>query len=147
MIHDHTKNISDNTKYSQNLGIQALHQHFPKLVTSNYRMTRMFLNRCESQVLNYSNCINNTDWKADIEQFIGEDQRKQCYSAWHNVRQCSTKNLGESFTIKLDAMRRLTKTQDENEYQAKSLQQYNNMMKNQLQFLKEDMPVEGESEE
>ena len=107
----------------------------------------MFFNRCDSQINKYAKCVNLPDWKANINQFISEDKKRECFSVWNTVKNCSNKNLGRDFTMKLDMMRNLEQRGSESENEAKSIQQYNLLIKNQLQFLKEDMPVAGEDDE
>jgi hypothetical protein len=127
-------------KYSQNPGILSIFKNFPQGVSSNDRMNKMFLNICEKPVEAYSSCIGNSSWREDIEQYISEESRKSCQSVWSKVASCSTKNLGESYTIRLNLMRKLEKTSVD----SKDL--FDKMILNQKSFLKENMPS-GEDEE
>lgn len=144
MISDFTSNIQTNSQYV-NQGMQALSEHFSALTTSKHRLDKMFINKCTTPVDNYSSCIENTEWKNDVSQFIPENTRKQCTKYWSAVRNCSTKFLGESYTINLDLMRQLQRP-DESVAERNALEQYKNMMNNQFTFLKEDMPAEGDEE-
>lgn len=147
MLNDYSHNIQKNVINSQNVAINSLYSHFPQLLTSKYRMTKMFLNRCSSYVDVFSSCIGNEDWKNQIFQHVPIEKRKECYTQWMSVKNCSTKHMGESFTLKLDLIQKLERTQDEQTYEKAAIEQYNIMTKNHFKFLKEDMPVEGEDEE
>jgi hypothetical protein len=127
-------------KYSQNPGILSIFEHFPQGVSSSDRMTKLFLKSCEKPVEAYTSCIGNSNWKDDIEQYISEDARKSCHSVWNKVASCSTKNLGESYTIKLNLMRRLERTNVD------SAVLFDKVLENQKKFIKEHMPS-GEDEE
>lgn len=92
--------------------------------------------------------------KADIDQYISESLRRQCYNEWVQVRRCAVKNLGESFAVKLN-LARMVDNSDVEEFEAANY--YENLItqqktafkfeKNQGGFPDEEEAVEEESEE
>ena len=144
MIHNFNRNIDETVEHLDNKGMHSLYKNFELLTYSKQRLNNMLLNKCSEQVNLYSNCIGNPDWKNDMGQFVNKDSRKNCFDQFVNLKRCSLKNIGESYTLRLEA---LNQTQRSNEYrEERTLNLYNNLIKNQMNFLKTDMPVEGEEE-
>lgn len=143
MIHNFAASSQTSSGLKGNSYVNSL---FPTLETSFHRLTHTLLNRCSGQIDLYSNCIGIANWRDDVSQFVSEDKRKECHRIWNQVQKCSNKNIGKEFTLKLDVSRQISdSTPDETE--ANSIKVYNEILQNKLKFLKEDSPVEGESDE
>ena len=136
MISDFTRNIQENVT-SGNIAVQSVYNHFPKLYTSKSKLNNLFFNLCSSQIDNYSTCLQ-SDYKSNVEQFVDFSKRKECWNQWNSVSNCAKRNMGETYSLWLNTTRKIQKNDND------SLNQYNQLIANQLKFLKEDMPVEGE---
>jgi len=143
MIHEFTSNVRFNVENQNSEGANVISKHFHQLITSQHRLTKMFLNQCRTPIVNYSSCLG-SDWAENINQFVPNEKRVECFNQWSQIRKCSTKNLGESWTMNLDLHRKL-ENKELNE--TTTLNNYNNLINNQLKFLKEDMPGAGDADE
>ena len=92
-----------------NKGMRVLYKVLPSLVTSKTRLHRMFLNKCENEISDYSMCLGDYNWKVNIEQFISKQRRINCHNQWYFVSQCSNKNIDKSFTTYLNIHRTIKK--------------------------------------
>lgn len=142
MIHNLVASAQTNSGLKGNSYVNSL---FPTLETSFHRLTQTFFNRCSSHIDLYANCIGVSDWKNDVSQFVSDEKRKECHRAWSQVQRCSNSIAGREFTLKLDLSRQITDANPE-DVEANSIRSYNEVLQNKLKFLKEDSPIEGESE-
>lgn len=142
MIHDFTSNINSVTSSK---GFNPVDSLYPSLNTSYFRMTKLFINRCNEQINSYSSCLDNQDWKNDINQFIPREKRLECWTQWSSLKSCSNKNLGKLFTLKMESSRQIESLETEEDKNQRIIEQYNNMITNKLQFMKEDLPGSSES--
>jgi hypothetical protein len=146
MITNLTGNIN-NSIGSDGIYNTPINKAYPKVDTSFFRLSNFFKNKCEVQIEKYSSCLGNSSWKENITQYIPLEKRLECWSTWSIMKACSRKHLGDGFTLKLEISRQLQNTKTDSEIEAESISKYNDMMKNQFKFLKEDMPVAGEAED
>lgn len=145
MLHNFNRNIEETVENLDNKGLHTLYKNYELLTYSKQRLNNMLLNKCSQQVKLYSDCIGNSDWKNNMDQFVNKDIRKSCFDPWVNLKRCSLKNLGESYTLRMEAFNQTERSTEFRE--ERTLNLYNNLIKNQMNFLKTDMSVEGEEEE
>ncbi len=144
MLHNFTGNLQSNLS---NKGNNPINQLYPTLNTSYHRMVKLFINKCGNEISTYSSCIENPDWKNDINQFTSKDKRLECWKQWSTMKGCSNKHLGKLFTLKMESNRQIQSLDTEDENQ-KVLDQYNTLLNNKFLFMKEDLPGSAaESEE
>jgi hypothetical protein len=141
MIHDYTSNINSVTSSK---GYNPVDSLYPALNTSYVRMTKLFINKCSEQINSYSSCLDNHDWKNDINQFITKEKRLECWSQLSSLKSCSNKNLGKLFSLKMESNRQIELLESEEDKTQRIIEQYNNMITNKLQFIKQDLPGSSE---
>jgi len=145
MLHNFTGNLQSSLS---NKGNNPVDQLYPSLNTSYYRMIKLFINKCGNEISTYSSCIDNSDWKNDINQFIPREKRVECWKQWSSMKGCSNKHLGKMFTLKMESNRQIQNLNTEDETNQRVLDQYNSLLSNKFLFMKEDLPGSaGESDE
>lgn len=146
MITNITGNINNSTGFESLYNI-PINSVYPNLDASFRRMFNLFNKKCDSEIAAYSTCLGNSDWKENPTQYIPTQKRVDCWKTWSLMKSCGRKYLGDGFALKLEISRQLENTLSEKQIEDQNIAHYNKMMNNQLTYLKEDSPVEGEEEE
>lgn len=138
----HQKNLSiGNSTYNNFYNYMSNYLNEPQLMQFSFlnnmlipknRFLKMLNNKCSSVIKN-SKCLNNPNINS-FEQI--SFLRKNCFSEWKHLTNCSTKNFGESFTIELKL---LSTKGDLNENEYNKMHLYNETIKRQFTFIKEDL--------
>jgi len=142
MNHTFNDNIISNSSIKGN---NPVDQTFPLLTTSFQRMVKFFNNKCEKEILSYSNCIENPNWIEDVTQFTEKNKRIDCYRQWNEMKTCGNKYLGRPFMLKIDSSRQIYVSDEEQSEER--IKNYQRMMTNKLLFMKEDIPGYAETDE
>jgi hypothetical protein len=94
-------------KESKYEGFNFIFQGMPNYLLAKHRVHKMFFRRCESEIDGYESCLGDRSWKGNIDKFITPSLRRQCYEHWVAVRRCATKNISDSFAVKLNMSRQI----------------------------------------
>lgn len=125
-----------------------LFKRMPNYISSKHRVHRMFFKHCETDINQYQTCLNDYNWRANIDKYIPDTLQQKCYKEWVKVRRCAVKHLGDSFAMKINISREIEPIRRTHE---DLLEQYENLIETKVDMLKElssdEEEEEGEEEE
>jgi hypothetical protein len=82
--------------------------------------------------------------KANMEKYIPENLRQQCYYDWVRVRRCATNKIGDAFSSHLNVSRTIEDVQPGDE---EMIERYEAYVNRKMQIIKKELKLESEEGE